>query len=223
MLDEKTPYEVRNGKKPNLMRIWELSAVAYVKDLTTGKLDLQAWIGQFVGYDSECRGYCINWPHRHSVTVEQNVIFNDDDLSVKSNYIIIPGDVLAEGERDKVIQHPVNIPRPGDEQPKLQQEINEPKISELPSNSILFLPAEAYYARLNKGLDANFTRVEESDGEAENVPEEALFAVGGDLYVPPLADYALTVLLGNKPKMLDEALCSPHAKQWWAVYKYDIT
>ena len=38
MLDGKTPYKVRNGKKPNLTGIQEFSAVAYVKDLTAGKL-----------------------------------------------------------------------------------------------------------------------------------------------------------------------------------------
>lgn len=39
-LDRKTPYKVRNGKKPNLMGIQGFSAVAYIKDLATGKLDL---------------------------------------------------------------------------------------------------------------------------------------------------------------------------------------
>lgn len=38
-LDRKTPYKVRNGKKPNLMGIQGFSAVAYIKDLATGKLD----------------------------------------------------------------------------------------------------------------------------------------------------------------------------------------
>ena len=65
--------------------------------------------------------------------------------------------------------------------------------------------------------------VEESDGEVENAPEEALFAVDGDVYVPPLADFALGSSLGNEPKMLDKALCTPHAKQWQAAYNYEIT
>ena len=79
-----------------------------------------------------------------------------------------------------------------------------------------------YYARLNKGLDANLESVEESDGEVQNAPEEALFAVDGDLYVPPLADYALGISLGSEPKMLDEALHTPNAKQWQTVYNYEI-
>lgn len=38
-LDGKTPYEVRNGKRPNLAEIQEFSAAAYVKDHAAGKLD----------------------------------------------------------------------------------------------------------------------------------------------------------------------------------------
>ena len=239
------------------MGIQGFSALAYIKDLATGKLDLWACIGQFVGYDSESKGYCIYQPHKHSVIVEQDIIFNKGDILVKNDHVIIPSNILAEGERDKVIQHPVNIPKPEDEQPELQHEINEPKNSELPSNSILFPLAKAlpfeppqqqaphgpemdplaepnvgcnfrvchapgYYARLNKGLDANFARVEESNGEAENICEEALFAVDGDLYVPLPADYALTVSLRNGPKMVDGVLHSPHAKQWQAAYEYEI-
>ena len=45
-LDRKTPYEARNGKRPNLAGIQEFSTVAYMKDLTAGKLDLQAQVGR---------------------------------------------------------------------------------------------------------------------------------------------------------------------------------
>ena len=180
---------------------------------------------------------------------------------MKNGHVIISGDVLAEGKRDKVIQHPSNIPKPKDKQPEPQQELNEPenqlKTSELHSNSIPFPPTEAlppepsklqvpigpeidpqvepntgcghrvhctpgYYARLNKGLDANLVSIEESDGEVENAPEEALFAVDGDLYAPHLADYALGTLLRSELKMLDEALCTPHAKQRQTAYNYEI-
>ena len=180
---------------------------------------------------------------------------------MKNDHVIIPGDILAEGERDKVIQHLSNIPKPKDEQPEPQQELNEPenqlKTSELPSNSILFPPTGAlppepselqvpigpeidpqvepntgrghkfhcvpgYYARLNKGLDAYLASIEESNGEVENTPEEALFEVDGDLYVPPLADYAPGISLGSELKMLDKVLCTPHTKQWQTAYNYEI-
>ena len=56
-LDGKTPYEVRNGKRPNLAGVQEFSAAAYMKDLAARKLDSQAQVGRFVGYDSESKGY----------------------------------------------------------------------------------------------------------------------------------------------------------------------
>jgi hypothetical protein len=38
-LNGKTPYEVKNKRKPNLSGIQEFGAAAYVKDLKAGKLD----------------------------------------------------------------------------------------------------------------------------------------------------------------------------------------
>jgi hypothetical protein len=40
--------------------------------------------------------------------VERNVVFNEDDVLTTNDFAIIPGDALAEGERDKVIQNPYN-------------------------------------------------------------------------------------------------------------------
>ena len=51
-----------------------------MKDLKAGKLDAQAKVGRFVGYDTESKGYHVYWPGKRSVTVEQNVIFNSDNI-----------------------------------------------------------------------------------------------------------------------------------------------
>src|ERR1700722_11827866 len=107
-LDGKTPYEMTNKKKPHLADIQEFGVAAYVKDLKAGKLDSRAQVGRFVGYDSESKGYRIYWPNKRSVTVEQNVVFNEDDVLTPDDITIIPGNTLAEGERDKVIQPPTN-------------------------------------------------------------------------------------------------------------------
>lgn len=216
----------------------------YVKDLTAGKLDSCAQVGRFVGYDSESKGYQIYWPHKCSVTVEQNVIFNEDDILIKTDTIVISGNTLAEGEIDKVIQHSATS-NLENEQAELQQDLNEPENQpenpELPTNSIPFTPTEAlppeslqlqaprepdldpqvelntgcghrachppgHYAKLNKGLETNFTAIE-SDEEVENA-DEALFVEDADLYTSPFADYALGISLGSEPKTLDEALHS---------------
>ena len=59
-----------------------------------------------MGYDSESKGFRIYWPTKQKISIERNVIFNEDDILTKDEIVAIPGDVLAEGERDKVIQNP---------------------------------------------------------------------------------------------------------------------
>ena len=107
-LNGKTPFEVKHNEKPHLGRIQEFRVAAYVKDLKAGKLDARAQIGRFVGYDSESKGYRIFWPRKRTVSVERNVVFNEKDIRSTKNFTIIPGDPLAEGERDKIIQQTPN-------------------------------------------------------------------------------------------------------------------
>ena len=110
-LNGKTPYEAINNKKPYLGGIQEFGVAAYVKDIRAGKLDARAQVGRFVGYDAESKGFRIYWPGKRSITVERNVVFNQNDTHTAENFAIIPGDALVEGEkdeRDKVIQRPSN-------------------------------------------------------------------------------------------------------------------
>ena len=79
-----------------------------------------------------------------------------------------------------------------------------------------------HYAKLNKGLDAKLTTVEESDGENNTLPEEAMFAAVGNMSVLLPTGFTLGSLMGAEPKMLYKALCTPHAKQWQAAYDYEI-
>jgi len=97
----KTPYEMKINKKPHLAGLQEFGVAAYVKDLKAGKLDARAQLGRFVGYDSESKGYRIYWPEKCSVTVECNIVFNENDVFLTKDYATIPGDVLAEGRKKK--------------------------------------------------------------------------------------------------------------------------
>jgi hypothetical protein len=56
-LKGKTPYEMKYKKKPHLGGIQEFRAAAYVKDLNAGRLEAQAKVGRFVGYDSKSKGF----------------------------------------------------------------------------------------------------------------------------------------------------------------------
>ena len=99
-----------HNKKPHLAGIQEFGAVAYVKDLKAGKLDARAQLGWFVGYDSKSKGYRIYWPGKRSISVERNVIFNQDDVQINDGTVSISSGVQSEGEMEseKVIQYPIN-------------------------------------------------------------------------------------------------------------------
>ena len=70
------------------------------------KVGCQSASWSFVGYDSESKGYRIYWPGKQSITVERNVIFNQNDVREAENITISSGDTLSEGEKDKIIQNP---------------------------------------------------------------------------------------------------------------------
>ena len=93
---------MKHKRKPHLAGIHEFSAVAYVKGLKAGNLDVYTILRHFVGYDSESKGFSIYWPRAQSVTVEENVVFNDSDATVNAT-AVIPSD-LSEGEKEKIIQ-----------------------------------------------------------------------------------------------------------------------
>lgn len=97
-----------NKKKPNLAGIQEFGAAAYVKDLSAGKLDTRAKKGRFVGYDSESKGYQIYWPEKKSISVEHNIVFNQEDTDTSDDTTIISGEAQSEGEKEKIIQAPQN-------------------------------------------------------------------------------------------------------------------
>ena len=100
-LDGKTPYEMKHKKKPHLSGIHEFGVAAYVKDLKAGKLDACAQLGQFVGYDSESKAYCIYWLTKRTISIERNVVFNDGDVTTDAT-AVIPGE-MSEGEKEKII------------------------------------------------------------------------------------------------------------------------
>ena len=136
---------MKTNKKPHLGGIKEFGATAYVKDLHAGKLDACARVGRFVGYDSESKGYCIYWPDKKSVTVKWNIVFNENDTTLEDTNLT----VLAEGEKEKIIQAPMPnqstiLPPTGPQVNALQTHIPLPESPKEdspdsePSNSVPF-------------------------------------------------------------------------------------
>ena len=142
-LKGKTPYEMGNKKKPNPGGIQEFGAVAYIKDLTAGKLNARARKGHFIGYDSKSKGYRIYWPDKQSITVEQNVVFNQSDINSSDDLAIIHGKAQSEREKVKTIQNPKDngkdTERPVNEEPEdpqSQEKASQPHQSPKTTNTI---------------------------------------------------------------------------------------
>ena len=136
---------MQHKRKPHLAGIQEFGVAAYIKDLKAGKLDAHTKVGHFVGYDSESKGYQIYWPQKRSITIEHNVIFNKSDVTANDNIHITAGNVVDEGERDKVLQLPASnanapnsAPAP---QPKAPDITPEPALKPEPQNLVPF-PSE---------------------------------------------------------------------------------
>ena len=141
----KTPYELRHKKKPNLAGIQEFGATAYVKDLKAGKLNARAKVGLFVGYDSESKGYRIYWPQKRSIMIEQNVVFNQDNIPNFNDSAVIQDEAQSEGKRQKITQAPLNnaeeTDTPDNEEPDNQKTVersSKPHLIVQPSNSVNF-------------------------------------------------------------------------------------
>ena len=132
---------MRHKKKPHLAGIQEFSAAVYVKDLKARKLDSHAKVGRFVSYNLELKGYRIYWPQKRSVTVECNVVFNEDDVHTNEDVHILAGDAVDEGERDKIIQPPTSSINTPISVPATQPLPSVPMPNPNPPNSIPF-PSE---------------------------------------------------------------------------------
>src|SRR5271168_1027696 len=246
-LDGKTPYEMIHKKKPNLAGIQEFGAAAYVKDLKAGKLDARAKVGRFVGYDSESKGFRIYWPATRSVSVERNVVFNENDIRNDDGTVPIPG-ALSEGEKeaDKVIQHPENsvegLKKAQDDQNDDSEEKSEIE-QQSKTNTVPFPPQAvaqepddephqpqerpqraARYQGNYRDLTASVAIFEDHDDTAgpavvEDPANDGYLNCFDDL---PL-DFATVGHNGTDPQTLDEALRGSNAKEWQAAMDYEIS
>jgi hypothetical protein len=100
-LDGRSPYQAHYGEAPDLSKLVPFGMQAWVKIVGAGKLDSHAEPGYFVSFDSKSTGYRIYFPGKRMVKPEQEVIFNVDQIG---DTVMIPGEVLSEGEKQKVIQ-----------------------------------------------------------------------------------------------------------------------
>ncbi len=72
-----TPYEALYGKKPDLANLRAFGERVWVHDPTNSKLDAQARVGRWLGFDEISSGHRIYWPEERKVSVERSVQFED--------------------------------------------------------------------------------------------------------------------------------------------------
>ena len=75
--------------------------------------------------------------------MECNVAFNEDDVLITNDIAIIPGNALAEGERDKITQGPTNADETHLNQPEPEPKKADKPPNPKPTNSNLF-PSEPH-------------------------------------------------------------------------------
>jgi hypothetical protein len=195
-------------------------------------------VGRFVRYDSESKGYRIYWPGKRSVSVERNVVFNENDVRTGDESVTVLRGVQSEGEMEseKVIQHSTNSienPKDSDEAPEKEpiDDTQEPDSS----NTIPFptVPNETDQVedessendepeKLGRGQ-----RARPAKGAYKQMNKTGLVAAVthfvdlDDENKPPEPDFnsfpnefALVSTHPSDPKTLDEALRRPDAKLW---------
>jgi hypothetical protein len=134
LLNSKAPYKMLYGKKPNLAGLREWGTKVWVHNASGTKLDGRSRIGQWIGFEEASNAHRIFWPDNRSVTVEQNIKFDNNNL-------LIPSTLLPKGEKEEIgcqsaqdssntSTNPINHNAP-------QQEIAEPPAKLIPENQDL--------------------------------------------------------------------------------------
>jgi transposase InsO family protein len=84
--EEKTPYELWIGQKPNLkhLRVFGSTAFVHIPKQMTTKLEPRSKKMLFVGYDGESSNYRVFEPVSKKVSVSRDVVFNETVGSTKS-------------------------------------------------------------------------------------------------------------------------------------------
>jgi hypothetical protein len=95
-LKSKTPYKAFYGTKLNLHGLLEFGSQVWVHDTSGSKLDGQAVVGHWIGFDEDSSGHWIYFPEKQTVAIECSVKFN---LNVK---MYLPQVVSTEEEQEKL-------------------------------------------------------------------------------------------------------------------------
>ena len=95
VLGNVTPLERLTGQKPNLAGVPEWGQQVWVHTDSSTKLDRHGVPTHWIGYDADStHAHCIYWPETQKVSVERNVKFSDNSITVRV-IPLIPGKTPA--------------------------------------------------------------------------------------------------------------------------------
>ena len=176
-----------------------------------------------------------------SITIEKNVVFNENDTHTVKNFATIPGDMSAEGENDernKVIQHSSNNTE-NVEEPENQAEndVQTTQKSEPTHKNSIIPPTIPNETNPNKSdLQPEAETEPQAYGQGHQFrPEPGTYKTMNDGLVVALVqenepddnllppDFALIRPMNSEPKSLDKALRSPDAGKWQEALEYEIS
>jgi hypothetical protein len=150
-----TPYDLINGRRPDLSQAHEFGGKIFVHLPNAGKLELRAEEAVFVGVDLESKAYRVYWPGKRWVSVERNVSFVPTMVQVAD-------DILAEGELDvpagelPTSSHVQHV-KPTTEAPKTPPQVAQSLPSPPTPRVTRVRPPTGYYRRLHEGERASVT------------------------------------------------------------------
>ena len=192
-----TPYDLINGRRPNLSQAREFGGKIFVHLPNAGKLELRAEEAVFVGIDLESKGYRVYWPAKRWVSVERNVSFVPMMVEVAD-------DIPNEGESEASADIPstadnVQHVTPTAEVPKTPPQTSKSLPVPRTPRTTRVRPPAGYYRALNEGERASFATLDP--------PDEPIH-------------WALAAV--EPEPTLKEALNGPDAEEWQEAIDYEI-
>ncbi len=125
VLGNTTPYERLTGQKPNLAGVPEWGQRVWVHSDSGTKLDGRASEARWVGYDEDStHAHRIYWPDTHKVSVERNIRFTPQSVTV-SVPISQPSQVVPSTQSQKPAPQPPPATSSGEEEVEVEDELED--------------------------------------------------------------------------------------------------
>ena len=233
-LNGRTPFEAMGFGKPNLANLHEWGCSVWVQ-IEAGKLDAKAVKLRFVGYDAERKGFRVYWAEKRRVSVERNVRFEPDELTITE----MTGD---EGEQQKLTEvtwdegeqqrltipviptAPSTVPDPpsADIAPSTPGEARhtevEPQEPTIPNNT------QPTPTRLPDGLDpiipgtGRGLRTRRAPGDYARMNS----GMSAHMATETEPEFALALGSNDDPRTVKEALAGTESEQWVQAMRVEI-